>query len=68
MEQLKSELAEQTRAIIREMMGEIMGIFKQKQPVQQQSIDLDAKNSGKRQMDNDVANRQADMKWIFPKL
>ena len=29
-EQLKSELAEQTRTIIREMMGEIMGTIKQK--------------------------------------
>ena len=27
-EQLKSELAEQTRAIIREMMGEIMGTIR----------------------------------------
>ena len=53
-EQLKSELAEQTRAIIREMMREIIGAVRQKQPAQQQPIDLDAKNSVKRQIDDDV--------------
>ena len=32
MEQLKTYMDEQTRAIIREIMGEMMGTVKQKQP------------------------------------
>ena len=51
-EQLKIDMAEQTRAIIREMMG----TGRQKQPAQQQPIDLDVEGSGKKQTDSDVGN------------
>ena len=56
MEQLKSELAKQTRAIIREMIGEMMGAARQIQPVLLQPIDLDAENSGRKQVDNGMEN------------